>query len=116
MAALNAIDMFKPTLTINTPTMALDILNHEDFDDFDCTVNSRFFKDIRYIIYQGFRTKVFNLFKSLDFMILGGAPVTPALVNLSNSKLPNSKFLIGYGMTGKTPIVRACGRFFRNHV
>ena len=45
MAALNAIDMFKPTLTINTPTMALDILNHEDFDDFDCTVNSKFLKD-----------------------------------------------------------------------
>ena len=42
-------------------------------------------------------------------MILGGAPVTPALVNLSNSKLPNSKFLIGYGMTGKTPSVRAFG-------
>jgi len=42
-------------------------------------------------------------------MILGGAPVTPALVNLSNSKLPNSKFLIGYGMTGKTPTVRAFG-------
>ena len=34
-------------------------------------------------------------------MILGGAPVTPALVNLSNEKLPKAKFLIGYGMTGK---------------
>ena len=34
-------------------------------------------------------------------MILGGAPVTPALVNMSNEKLPNAKFLIGYGMTGK---------------
>ena len=38
MAALNAIDMFQPTLTINTPTMAIDILTNEDFDDYDCKV------------------------------------------------------------------------------
>ena len=46
--------------------------------------------------------KVRNLFKSLDFMILGGAPVTPALVNLSNEKIPNSKVIVGYGMTGES--------------
>ena len=39
MAALNAIDMFSPTLTINTPTMAIDILTNEDFDDYDCKVS-----------------------------------------------------------------------------
>ena len=92
MASLNAFDMFQPTLTINTPTMALDILNHEDFDDFDCKVIQIFI-----------RKKSTNLnFKSLDFMILGGAPVTPALVNLSNEKIPSSKVIVGYGMTGKT--------------
>ena len=46
--------------------------------------------------------KVPNLFKSLDFMILGGAPVTPALVNLSNEKIPSSKVIVGYGMTGES--------------
>lgn len=35
-------------------------------------------------------------------MILGGAPVTPALVNLSNEKIPNSKVIVGYGMTGES--------------
>ena len=45
MASLNAFDMFQPTLTINTPTMALDILNHEDFDDFDCKVIQIFIRN-----------------------------------------------------------------------
>ena len=45
MASLNAFDMFQPTLTINTPTMALDILNHEDFDDFDCKVMQIFIRE-----------------------------------------------------------------------
>ena len=91
MASLNAFDMFQPTLTINTPTMALDILNHEDFDDFDCKV-----------IQISIRNKSSKLIKSLDFMILGGAPVTPALVNLSNEKIPSSKVIVGYGMTGES--------------
>jgi len=76
MASLNAIDMFKGTLCLYTPTMMLDLVNHEDFDEFDTS--------------------------SVAYQFAGGAPVTPELVRIAKQKMPNSRTLIGYGMTENT--------------
>ena len=76
MAALNAMDMYQGTLALYTPTMMLDLLNHEDFDDYDTS--------------------------SVAYQFAGGAPVTPELVRIAKQKMPNSRTLIGYGMTENT--------------
>jgi len=71
-ATLVALDQFGGSNIIGTPTMLIDLLNHEDLKDYNLS--------------------------ALKFVTLGGSPVSPSLVRQCREVL-NSEVSIGYGMT-----------------